>query len=462
MSRTLRHILVMAVLLSLAVGCSSTPKPVEDNPVKKVEKKDDSPEIVKKKEPIKVVYAAKAKDASNGQIDAAVAMADEGNAAGALSKLKSVLDDDGDAFLAAYNLGVLYDQAGETRKAVEYYEKALDIEPDFSPALLNLIRIKVRTGEDYEGVAKLWVERRPENIFHKIAQLEALVAAGRYDDTIDLARAVLKRDEANVRARYYLAAANFKAKRYRLSEYIATQALEMDAEDPELHFLRGQLYLQFDDQIRAQASFREAVELRPDYPEAQNALGLMVYNTRNFEEAEAAFSVAIKYSPNYKEAYLNLGNALKAQGRGDEAEAAYLKALSFDDKWADAEFALGALYLATEVIALSKHSGMERLESAQTTLKKARDLWDEEEGTELPDQFIAKAKKAIEILKAEEELKLLEQQGGGGDPFGDSGGDADPFGDEADPFGDEPSSDDPFEEGTVAPEGDDPFEEDGK
>jgi len=457
-SHKMTCIMAGVVLLIATAGCSSTPKQIEE-PNKAVEKKAEGPVEIKK-EPIKVVYTAKASDESNERIDAALALADEGKVSEATSQLQKVLSDDAEAFLAAYNLGVLSDQAGEARTAAQFYEKALDIEPDFSPALLNLIRTKIRTGEDYEATAKLWVDRRPDNIFHKIAQLEALVAAGRYDDTIDQARVVLKRDEANVRARYYLAAANFKAKKYRLAEYIIGQAVEMDPSDPEIQFLQGQVYLHLDNQIRAQEYFRNAVDLRGDYPEAQNALGLMIYNTRNFEDAESAFLTAIKYSPNYKDAHLNLGNALKAQGRGDEAEAAYLKAISFDQNWADAHFALGALYLATEVISLSSFSGMARLEKAKSTLQKARDLWDDEEGTELPDQFIAKANKAIEILQAEDELKKIEQEGGGDDPFGDGANDADSFGDEPkdttgdDPFGDEPV---PSDDG-----GDDPFEEDGK
>jgi tetratricopeptide (TPR) repeat protein len=188
---------------------------------------------------VKVVYSAKATEESNQRIDDAIEAAHEGRVEDAISELNTVLRGDSGAYLAAYNLGVLYDQIGELDDAASFYEKALAIEIDFSPAMLNLIRLEGRRGGDVLEIADSYVRKRPENLDHQIARLEALIAAGRYDTAVEDARIILKQDEANVRARYYMALTHFKAGRAPLASYIADQALKLSESDPELYFLYG-------------------------------------------------------------------------------------------------------------------------------------------------------------------------------------------------------------------------------
>lgn len=436
-------------------------------------KKAEEPagEVVKAKK----VLLKEQNDATKEAVEEALGEILEGGSVDTgIEALKDVLDDDPDAYLAAHNLAILYDQQGNQAEARRYYEKALDIEPDFSPSLVNLVRLELRTGSVGEArrIADTYIAKRPDTVEHRLARLEVLLAEEKTDALIEESRSILKRDEANPRARYYMAAAHYRAGRFPLAEFIVTQALDIDPMDAELHFLNGLVMLALDEEIKARDAFSEAIRLRPDYPEAQNAVGLMRYRSRDFERAEASFRVALKYAPDFKEAWLNLGNALKAQdGRGAEAEAAYLKALEVDPQWPDARFSLGALYLAYEVIPLSSFANKpkERLTRAKEELEHAKSLWNEPTEQELAQRFIAKADKSLEIVIAEEELRMLEESGGGGgDPFGEGGGGGgeDPFGDggggSEDPFGDGGGGggEDPFEDDGGGG-GEDPFEEDG-
>jgi len=269
------------------------------------------------------------------------------------------------------------------------------------------------------------------------------LASGRNDEVLRQARELLRRDETSARLRYYMAAAEYAAKRYRLAAYIIEGAIEIQDDDPEVFYLQGLIWLALDAPLDARLSLERAVSLRAEFPEAQVALGQVYYETRNFEEAEAAFLQALRSAPEMREAYLNLGNALKAQGRGDEAEAAFLRALELSPSWGDAAFSLGSLYLAQEVIELSKWSGLERLEEALRMVERARSLWRDADALQMADEFLTKVNTAIVIKKAElEAAPSGSDDPFGGDPFGD-----DPFGDDAfgdDPFGDDASGDDPF------------------
>ena len=69
----------------------------------------------------------------------------------------------------------------------------------------------------------------------------------------------------------------------------------------------------------AEAAFRKAIELKPDYAAAYNNLGNALREQKKLAEAEAAFRKAIELKPDYAEAHNNLGNALTAAeeaGRG--------------------------------------------------------------------------------------------------------------------------------------------------
>jgi tetratricopeptide (TPR) repeat protein len=58
------------------------------------------------------------------------------------------------------------------------------------------------------------------------------------------------------------------------------------------------------------AAFRAAIQLRPDYAEAYNNLGLVLIQSGNDEEGLAALREAVRLAPDYAEARTNLGAAL--------------------------------------------------------------------------------------------------------------------------------------------------------
>jgi len=77
----------------------------------------------------------------------------------------------------------------------------------------------------------------------------------------------------------------------------------------------------------AEASYRRAIELKPDYADAHNHLGTTLRDLGRTGEAEASFREALRLRPDYGDAYNNLGNLLRETGRPAEAEPAYRQAL---------------------------------------------------------------------------------------------------------------------------------------
>src|SRR5262249_47932886 len=73
----------------------------------------------------------------------------------------------------------------------------------------------------------------------------------------------------------------------------------------------------------AEAEYRLAIRLKPDFPQAHNDLGLLLRLQGKLPEAEAEFRLAIRFDSNYPRAYCNLGFVLRQQGRYAESLAAF-------------------------------------------------------------------------------------------------------------------------------------------
>ena len=69
------------------------------------------------------------------------------------------------------------------------------------------------------------------------------------------------------------------------------------------------------------------LELKPDYAEAHNNLGIALNDQGKPDEAVACYRRALELKPDYAEAHNNLGIACKEQGKLDEAVACYRRAL---------------------------------------------------------------------------------------------------------------------------------------
>jgi len=76
------------------------------------------------------------------------------------------------------------------------------------------------------------------------------------------------------------------------------------------------------------ASYRRALEIKPEYAEAHCNLGVALQDLWQFEGALASYRRALEIKPDLAEAHSNLGVTLKEQGRLAEAEASYRRPLN--------------------------------------------------------------------------------------------------------------------------------------
>jgi tetratricopeptide (TPR) repeat protein len=107
----------------------------------------------------------------------------------------------------------------------------------------------------------------------------------------------------------------------------------------------------------AEASFTQAIALKPDYAEAHSNLGITLKEIGKLDEAEASFTKAIALKPDFAEAHSNLGVTLQELGRLDEVEASFKQAIALKPDFAEAmlNFSITQSYmnnLEAEIVSL--------------------------------------------------------------------------------------------------------------
>lgn len=81
-------------------------------------------------------------------------------------KTRELLKQNPDDHSLGYKLGMLYEKNGEKNTAVEFYKKALDLNPEFIPALNRMAMINIAKG-DYDATISIFekiLEIQPDNI----------------------------------------------------------------------------------------------------------------------------------------------------------------------------------------------------------------------------------------------------------------------------------------------------------
>jgi len=109
------------------------------------------------------------------------------------------------------------------------------------------------------------------------------------------------------------------------------------------HFL-GQYLLkqgEFDKVIYHES---QALLIEPDFPQANNSIGIALVRKGKLPEAVVHFKRTIQMKPDYAEAYSNAGGALLDLGRYDEAMPYLTTAIKLDSNIAEAHYNLGIIY----------------------------------------------------------------------------------------------------------------------
>ena len=198
-------------------------------------------------------------------------------------------------WMAHYNLGIVLSGEGGTDEAIEHYQHAVVLRPDYAEAHYNLGRL--------------------------------LVEQGRLDDAIAHYEKAVAINPADPEAQNNLGVTLFGTGRVDGAIEHYQKALEIQPGYAEASCNLANALISKGDLDGAIARYRLCVAAIPNQAEAQYNLASALLRKGRTDEAIVHYQKVIELHPDSVDAHSNLGSALLAQGRVPEAVAEYTQAL---------------------------------------------------------------------------------------------------------------------------------------
>jgi Tfp pilus assembly protein PilF len=127
----------------------------------------------------------------------------------------------------------------------------------------------------------------------------------------------------------FLALASLRSRDVRGAEIDIGKTLSLDPDHVEATTLRGWIALEVKrNYAAAVADYSKVAELKPDWAEAHNNLGVAWKKNGDVEKAAASFNRALALKPDYGEAWSNLGWIHAEEKKWREARADFERALN--------------------------------------------------------------------------------------------------------------------------------------
>ncbi|MCW5971440.1 MAG: tetratricopeptide repeat protein [Blastocatellales bacterium] len=204
-------------------------------------------------------------------------------------------------------------------RAVEYYRKAIDLQPSWPSA--------------YAGLANaLRGQRGPDGRPRLDEALAAATKGVELGPDLSLTRSVL--------GRVYADLGQFDR---ALAE--GNSAVKLAPKDPYAYINLGGIYYAQKRYDQAEAAYKQAIALDPQWAFPYNALGtLYLNNLARLGDASLQFSKAILLEPNSPTLRINFGAARARSGDYNEAVNQLLRAIEIDPKSISAHHNLGLVY----------------------------------------------------------------------------------------------------------------------
>lgn len=207
-----------------------------------------------------------------------------------ISLHKHIIDQDPYCFLAWYNLGNAYFGLQQYAKAIDAYEFVTAINEKYDLAYRNI-------GEAYFNLNDF---ERSRHYY-----IEALVYAAEPDDEIH----------------YNIALSHFKLNQYTRALAELKHALEINPENAEAWFLRGNCWANLQYKETAFDCYNRALSIDPDKHEYLTHIASLHAQEGNFDTAITFYQFALEKAPDQWQYWANLSFVYAQIEQFDEAEA---------------------------------------------------------------------------------------------------------------------------------------------
>lgn len=236
-------------------------------------------------------------------------------------------------------LGIL--SRDEYAKAVSYFEKATEIDPNYAEAWYQAGFCYGMLGRHNDALkaSRQAAKLRPEWAETFVNIGASSFALGQFKDAADAYKQAIKIDGDNADSQFALGLSLNKLNRSDEEILAYKRAVALKPDFANAYELLGTAYFKQKRYSDSLAAFEQLKNYKPD-AKTYNYLGESYFEMGKTQESVEAFNNAVSYNPNFERARFNLGKAYLKLGDKDSASIQYEILQNSKSDWADKLYVL--------------------------------------------------------------------------------------------------------------------------
>ena len=190
---------------------------------------------------------------------------------------------------AVFSMGLAKFRLSDLESAVNYYGKALELNPEHEKARTGIDNVVINTFND------------GNNSYRR----------GNLEGAMELYHQVLTFDSTFTKAHFQIGVVETKRGNLSIGINKYKQALAIDSTYFQCWFALGLAQNKKGNSFDALESFQRAVKIDSTYAKAYSSMGSVYYQNKEFEKAIEVLNTATAVQPNYPKPYISLGRIYK-------------------------------------------------------------------------------------------------------------------------------------------------------
>ncbi len=192
-----------------------------------------------------------------------------------------LVDDKQDISSIYYELGVDYNVMGQTDKAIESYNKAVEVDKEDYESIIDLTEIYLEKKE-WDNLITTFNLIPDENEDFNMDKFFQQGYAYSMKKEFALAKERFEKynekDADNLDVKFNLGSMNAELGNYSIAIKIFSDILEIYPDKAEVYYHIGTVYCSMGDHYMAMHNYLEALKIKPNYPEVYNNIGATQFN----------------------------------------------------------------------------------------------------------------------------------------------------------------------------------------
>jgi tetratricopeptide (TPR) repeat protein len=236
-----------------------------------------------------------------------------------------------------YMQGLGFLSRDDCEKALPYFKKATDSDPDYADAWAQTGFCNGVLGRHAEALkaSRQAIRLKPDSPDSYLSLGSAFAYLGQFKESVDAYKQALRLDSNNPDTYYALGITYGKMGRTEDEVQSYKQAIRLRPDFVEAFEKLAQGYMRLNRFNDAVTAYKQAALLKPGDAVAYDNLGVAYLKLKQYAEAVEAFTQAIRLKPDFGRAYYNLGLAYLAQNDRDSALEQYNILKTIDPDRAD-------------------------------------------------------------------------------------------------------------------------------